>query len=282
MKKVFNNDQVCHVFVNQSQEEGRGNNIFFQGDEIFSYGEHYLMGKIFDVKGQKVILVNDDVYSISTAKHRHKLFSALHGREDFKVFSVPFPRSLEIEENEAALSNVLVNLIDDALNVRVIKPYMSESGSFEFMFERIYAALVELNDFRALIGLKALEVPSLFLDAITESHAKAWESYRARNTPEALAKKEEEGKKRDAQKQAKEAKDLEEKITLFRLGHYVRLPNLPFDLLRVSGNEVETSRGARLPLDQALKMLESIKAGRFNVGDRVGHFSLERVEEAAG
>jgi len=46
MRKVFSNSSdVIHKFVERSQNEGRSANCYFEGDKIYSYGRHYLLGE---------------------------------------------------------------------------------------------------------------------------------------------------------------------------------------------------------------------------------------------
>ena len=68
MKKVFSNTDCVHTFAQRTQNNGRtsNNNIFFEGDSIYSYGYHYELGRFLD---DKTILINDEGYSNSTAKH---------------------------------------------------------------------------------------------------------------------------------------------------------------------------------------------------------------------
>ena len=68
MKTVFDNYDCVHTFAQRTQNEGRtsNNNIFFEGDKIYSYGYHYELGRFLD---DKTILINDKGYSVSTGKH---------------------------------------------------------------------------------------------------------------------------------------------------------------------------------------------------------------------
>lgn len=50
-------------------------------------------------------------------------------------------------------------------------------------------------------------------------------------------------------------------------------------LLRVKGNVVETSEGADVPLEHALRLLARIEAGLAKKGERVGNFTLESVSD---
>ena len=66
MKKVFNNSaEVMHIFAQKTQSEGRSSNVFFYGNDIFSYGRHYKLAEFID----DYILINDTGYSKTTSKH---------------------------------------------------------------------------------------------------------------------------------------------------------------------------------------------------------------------
>ena len=80
MKKVFNtSSDVIHLFAQRSQKEARCSNVFFEsewnseltyGTKIYSYGHHYLLGQFIDFN---TIWINDEGYSVTTAKHIREL-----------------------------------------------------------------------------------------------------------------------------------------------------------------------------------------------------------------
>jgi len=72
MKTVYSkSSDVIHLFAQRTQEEGRCSNVFFNCKErIYSYGSHYLLGEfIRNKKKDLAIWINDDGYSVTTAKH---------------------------------------------------------------------------------------------------------------------------------------------------------------------------------------------------------------------
>lgn len=79
MKKVYPSKQVCHVWANQQQQEGRNStgNVFFERDTIYSYGHHFPMARI-DAKN-KVVLFTTKTYSITTSKHLSFAWRAIPG-----------------------------------------------------------------------------------------------------------------------------------------------------------------------------------------------------------
>lgn len=74
-KTVFQNSMVAHVWAQQNQSNGKSNNgqFFFRDSMLFSYGSHFLVGKIITGLGKgsaNVALLNTDSYSISTSRHQ--------------------------------------------------------------------------------------------------------------------------------------------------------------------------------------------------------------------
>ena len=83
MKTVFTNTELTHVYAQQTQSRGRSGSMFFEGSKIYSYGYHYLLGEFID---KDTILINDEGYSNTTAKHINYLSDATsHKRQFFKT-----------------------------------------------------------------------------------------------------------------------------------------------------------------------------------------------------
>ncbi len=82
--KLKNNHEVGHYWANQVQDSGRGSNLFFEGNTIYSYGYHFLIAK--HIK-PGIVLFNANSYSQSTAKHKSIVRGAIpHGTT---VLTVP-------------------------------------------------------------------------------------------------------------------------------------------------------------------------------------------------
>lgn len=77
MRNVMrNHDETAHVWASQKQESGRApdGRMFFEGPDLFSYGSHFVIGRIMSTQngnGPAVVLLNADGYSVSTSKHKH-------------------------------------------------------------------------------------------------------------------------------------------------------------------------------------------------------------------
>lgn len=74
MKKVFSkSEEVINEWFNRKQDYARssGNRIFFEGDNIYSYGKHYQIAKRDD--NRKIVLLNGRKNSRTTEKQKSKL-----------------------------------------------------------------------------------------------------------------------------------------------------------------------------------------------------------------
>ena len=70
MRHVFTNSEVPTVWLKQQQQNGRGSNIFFEGDTLYSWGKHFTIAKIATARnGEAVIFMTDASNSTSTNRH---------------------------------------------------------------------------------------------------------------------------------------------------------------------------------------------------------------------
>lgn len=88
----MNNSMIAHLWANEKKESAKSSNFYFIGISIYSYGNHFEVGRIVKNKrGEKAYLLNDKYYSSSTCKHQHYVRSAIPASS--KVFSVGYNMS---------------------------------------------------------------------------------------------------------------------------------------------------------------------------------------------
>lgn len=270
MKKVFSSQsQLCHVWANQSQSEGRTNNMYFCDSMIFSYGEHYMAAKVHKVKGKRFALVRSDTYGPATSGHLTEIRNSLSGLMPY--YCVPCIESPK-DAVKVLDSRAAETVVDALKRVKV-----DSKDSVKYMLENINEAFKDASELRSILGLKAIKPKVSDLNAVKKHFAARFKRYQELQTPEMQAKRERDRAKR-AEKQAKvDALKEQYKIEAFRNGNHVSLYNLKFELLRVQGNEVVTSRGARVPLDAAVTLYRAIETGRNVIGAEVGSFKVEAI-----
>lgn len=279
MKKVFSShSQLCHVWAQQTQSEGRASRMFFTNTtDIYSYGYHYLAAKVHTVKGKKFALVRSDAYSNSTAKHLNEIRHSLHGlMPQFNVSG-----SNAINDPKLAVKDLDSNAQTSvARALKRVKVESEESIAYEF--ERIREKFTLANKLRKILGLAEKFPKKSQLDAV-EKHLKfRLKRYHELNTPEMIQKRELEREKRKAKAEEKLKEKLAHDIAGWRdftFNSMYSLYSLPNVLLRVRGETVETSRGASVPLKEARTLLRAIVAGKNVKGLTVGHFTLISVTD---
>lgn len=280
MKNVFTNSHLCHVWANQSQASGRSGRMFFEGTKIYSYGRHYLAAEIYTVKGRKIALVNSNKYSNTTAKHLSEIRSSLHGLMNY--YEVPNPSELKAKENIDYHVNRVTNKLQCMLkNIKVTSIDVSK-----YAIENLNDTLKESNAFLKLAGQKSIKIPAKKIEQIKKHYAARYKRYLELNTPEMIAKKEAIKARKLVLKKEKDAESLKSNIFLFRLGASVlnsSFKELKFDLLRVQGDEVVTTRGARVSLELAKKAIEQLNSVKLSkkrdtkIELEVGDFMLTNI-----
>lgn len=196
IKKCFNKDQLCHVWAQQTQSDGYTprNRMFFYGDKIYSYGQHYLAAKIYTkADGTKFALVNSSKYSVTTASHLASIRDSLRGLMPY--FECPNPDDLNDEVNLNYYSNSVADSISGILStIKVTSEIQTE----------IHDCFVpEYNSFANLIGQPEIAMPD-DLKQVLESHLKGrFERYKELNTPDMIVKKRAVTAKKEAARLAK-------------------------------------------------------------------------------
>lgn len=265
MKTVFaSNSQVAHVWAQQTQSSGKSSNLFFEDTCIYSYGRHYLAAKIHTIKGKKIALINSDTYSPSTGKHLSEIRSAL--RDLMPKFNVPNPSDIKDEKNY----EYMVSNIKYAIEQSLKRSKITDLESVRYNLNTIDDVIKEANEYFKLIGKRAYKMPVKTRKQILDHLNARLKRYQELNTPEMIAAKKAKQDKITAEKYA-------ESIADFRAGKNTNIHGLPYDLLRIQGNEVITSRGARVPLIVAKHLLESLLKGRDITGETVGQFAITSV-----
>ncbi len=270
MRTVFSNRQVCHVWASQSQGHGRSGSIFFDGDTIYSYGRHYAMARIYSkAPCEQLALVNNYVYSNSTAKHLRDTYNALQGR--MPSLAVPNPSDLKASENEDYLLDQIASTLDLSFN----NLCQYRQGLEMSLFEQI-KDLNTLRKFRDGKRFKEFDLDTETWNVVKEIQR----SKHAKHSERELIKSERRERELKAERieyqgniEAWPAHGETKSIPY-------RLMPTDFDRVRVSkdGTEIETMRGATVPISHARRLLMLVLNGAVRVGERVGHFTVDETD----
>jgi hypothetical protein len=247
MKKVFqSNYEAIHTFAQRTHPEGRNQSrsVFFEGNKIYSYGYHYLLGEFLDAN---TILINDEGYSVSTSKHINILMGATSHYNQF------FKTMVDIDYIYSHVFNYL-------------KPKLAKARKPQKYTNEIFALWNSLNGYinerKETKTRRRKEYKQLlkFVDSLQDENA--LESLRE------WAKKEKEKKQRKEKKTLKEKlnKFYKYEIDFFRIGG--------IDYLRRSenGQYIETSQGVKIDIDEARRYYNILSSGANMRGERIANF----------
>lgn len=258
MKKVFSNNEVPHIWAQQTQNEGRGSNIFFEGATIYSYGKHFPMATI---EGDTVLFTLHR-YSNTTAKHLSKTWSAVSHKTIIDCYEVPVKYDVTKpikkcalisthQKNIQAWKKEIQSLFDELGNKKI--------RNIEGRVSGINTHIKRLTAYTQYFGIK-----------IKDAELKKLLKIAASDTFLSQAKEAKEKADKAAEKKMKEAaKAFDTYLTLWRKNDTDAITNLPqktkdlcnyynrsqtaFTRLRFNSdqNRVETSKGVQIPAEIA-------------------------------
>jgi hypothetical protein len=249
MRKVFSSmSDVFHVYAQRSQEEARASSVFFEGDKIYSYGYHYLLGEFIDVE---TIIINNRGYSSSTGKHIGMLISATRQyRQLFTTDIDIYQVSHRIQENEEKLKNA-----------RKPEKYVNEIIR---SFENLESYLKEFKQVNIIKGEEFKSIKKIY---------------------KAIKKDEDkyllQAKERGIKEKEKAKKKHEEQLKKFFSYEVDRLygRDIKEDYLRISidGTQVETTQSVKIDVEDARNLYRMIKAGKDIAGERIGYYTVNSL-----
>ncbi len=244
---VYPVDMVAHLWANQSQGRARNagqGNFYFEGDTIFSYGRHFPIARhVVNNCGDKAVLFTTQDYSVTTSGHKSVVLSAC---QNLQVFFVSDIRA-DHKENIADYRKRFVDLVGQYDKARSRKPAI---------FDDLKALVTEANGYAEFFGLRSrFALPTNTEEMIAECARIQKREREQQRKREIKLERERAERTREAQKH----------IQKWVLGKSDYLPGEVYNLpirLRVAGDELQTSRGARVPLAHAVKAYRIIRRYR--------------------
>lgn len=297
-RQVYPSKEIAHLWAHQAQQSARNaqGNFYFDGPSIWSYGAHFEIARhVVNKRGDKAVLMTVQTYSNTTAKHIHAVRLAIP--PNVPVFAVPSMSTVTDSKDHAVNLEYFVTQaterIEKASRARSSYMITSNLGCAQGYVDtaKAYATFFKVR------APKLPTVPEVDSDKLVaikkqerEKQAKRTQEQEAANT------------RREAEnKHARE--EWEAKLPLlcdqWRNGANVHIarpsygwyshgeaqPTVP-TMLRISGNEVETSHGVRVPLSHALRVLRAVQrvvsSGVEFVPNghtlHVGHYTVDRIQ----
>lgn len=248
---AYSHYDVAHRFANGIGERCHGNNVFFEGDTIYSYGYHFPMA----IKYNGKLLFNDARYSVSTSKHQAIVLSACRQYEfihcaTLEGFWPSNPKGF-IEKNLELWSERLREIIEGPMcRARNPKKYLSQ-----------ILGITEKVD--AFCKFFKVRVPSEF-----NRYVNTKDREQALEFAKEVAKKE-------AARKRKADKDAAEKFINFERNYF----NGEYQIvrLRTDKNRFETSLGVQIPFEIGREFYEKMRDNLLKVGDSVLYYRVRSV-----
>lgn len=260
--------EVAHSWAHQSLPKGRiGAAISFNGPTLFSYAE-----PIARIEGQSVLLIQRR-WSITTSRHQSIAAQASNHLRRIPVIQLSRYGALGNSEHRANrewYEKQIISYLDDIANKR-------RARSIDYNRSALAETIEAYKEYRALFSLDWPETPGE-------------ESIRQRLADEesaaAAARDRVEYERRiEAEQRAREQA---EHLAEWRVGHN---PQVFFvaTALRVNGEEIETTHGARIPVSDAIRVWPLLcrvkrgggwerEPGALGTGIRLGQYRLDSFD----
>jgi hypothetical protein len=278
VKHTVTSGEVPHLWFHKAQFTAKNGNgsLYFEGPTIFSYGRHFPIAHHVQIGKRSAVLFTTKDYSVTTSGHKSAVRMAIP--EETLTFHVPnvWTQDKYAEENNQSHSANIADYVTRIANHLAKCARARQSFSKEWEHKQAVKLREEARAYAKFFRLKLPKIaPIPALDSEGLARIKAREA----------AKSAEKAKEEKARK-AELAKQTAELVDRWRNGQLnSSLYNVPI-MLRICGEEVETSQGARIPVSHALRALrfvrEVIKRGEaFQTNGHkfpVGVYQLDRVE----
>lgn len=266
-RTVYPSCEIAHLWAHQTRSNARnggGNNHSFDGQRLYSYAA-VIAQLHLNAKGETAALLTTQRWSVTTAKHQSWARQATSHMPHFEVPSIGSRYGGTEPDHDANWQD-----------------YRKRVGELAGGVKRARANKGwKLNSLRALIGeanryadFFDLEVIRLDLDADINELAAEVDRLEAETAERARLSTE------------RARVDAAEKIGQWKDGADVRVPYLPEAYLRLEGDEVVTSHGARVPADHVCRALRIVvklieRGETYHDNGRtihLGHYKLDSID----
>jgi hypothetical protein len=279
-KCVFDTGEIPHLWAHRTQDEARNRqgNLYFNGATIYSYGSHFPIARhVTNKAGERAVLLTTATYSVTTSGHCSAVRSAIPS--GIRVFHVPNVCHGQYSGTQLTAHDHSYNVDDytERIEKHVITSARARSSyAKEWNHEHADRLRNEAFTYCVFFDLPVPtipEVPKIDSDALT--------AIRKREAKRASEKAEQTKRER-----AEAIVRQQELITQWRASEYHGcFYDIPV-MLRIVGDEVQTSRGARFPISHAKRALAFVRkvreSGQAYVRNgrtiHLGPYALDRIE----
>lgn len=255
-KHVFSTDEIPHLWFHKAQSSARNphGNLYFENETIYSYGSHFPIARHVTsaargMKGKMAVLFTTDGHSVTTSRHISMVQQAI---PDGTVFHIPdvITHSYHEDNQASYIKRIDTHILTSARARLSWKKEYEHNAAVELRNEAILYA-----KFFGLRKPKIAEVPALDSDALKAIKAKESKRIAEQSVLEKAAR---------LAREQQDIADRADAVKYFRANrpyhHYYDMPVM----LRIVTDEtqtvIETSKGARFPIEHAKRGLALIKS----------------------
>lgn len=236
MKTVFSShSEVAHIWASQSQNSGRAGNIHFDDGVIYSYGCHFPVARFAPEFGNLVLFTNRG-YSSSTGKHKSIIRGAIPG--GFNVVYCDDP-TRSADHNLGRWQSTAERLRADF----AAKTHRITRGNLAVQIFHNCAAAIE---YAMAVNVAIPEWANETNDEMT-ARDYVYEAAKAREVKREAAR---------IEREKLAAVDAGERLALWQAGQNPPQNGFSYcpTLLRIKDDSIQTSRGANIPVADAIKL----------------------------
>ena len=255
----MNNQMVAHNWANQTNSHGKGSNFFYEGKSIYSYGHHFEVGRIVETeKGNTIVVINGENFSQSTQRHISYAIQACNHMETFAFplhnsrYSIMVRNELTKDDFTRAFirfGNIVIESSKKAQRSRKYGDlYLNDAKKAVEEWNKLKAYFPKLTK-----GIKKLKLPSdIQIKKLNDKDKLERKLERERQK---------EREKEDSYKWLNYERNYMSRVsqTLLRQRQVSYIPDQGCPPQTRLIDEVETSHGARVPMDQAKRFYGVIK-----------------------
>jgi hypothetical protein len=258
MKTVFQTNEVAHIWAQQKQATGRnsGGNIYFNGAAIYSYGSHFCMGKFLP---NGIVLLTNRTYSNTTAKHLSGVRYAVNHLQ--RVYCA-YPDG-SIEKNLKAFEGQMKTQ-HEIITAPRKRPQTKQAA--------ILAMGAIADNIDAYLAAMGTTFPNGFDELpLFYEFAKSQNIETLQTGLSNINEVRTERQRLAALKQEKEAKERRikwlkgENVSIYSEGHVY---------LRAKDGYIETSKGAKVAIQEARILFDRIAQGKDVKGFEIGSYTV--------
>jgi hypothetical protein len=298
-KTIYPTDEIAHLWAHQAVPAAYNSqrNFYFWGPTIYSYGHHFpIATRMENARGESAYLLTERRYSVTTAGHISMVRRALPFPET-KCFRVQDPTDtrpevirrdygIRIEEKRASLDAPKTRKTTKAQRLLDLRSLIAEANhAAEFFGFAPFEPLAQA-DIDTALAVQAEYTAKLDETRETRRIARnaRWEAERERRTQEWARHRLE--REQFCAWWESTLKDCWRNRLPYPDNIAMQWSALSYAYLRVSGDSVETTMGARVPVEHVrralpfvLRLIATGQQWQWNGHTiRLGHYHLDRID----